>query len=199
MLAASAIDLIGNTPLLALDRVHRGRGRIVANAEFLQPGGSVKDRTAKAILLAARADGCLKPSTTVVEMMSGGMGAGLAVVPAVLGHKLIVTMSAGNSPARAEMLEGLGAEVIPVAQIDGSPGQVTGLDVEAAAEAARETLLRPIGHHREADQANMERQRPVQVRHIELWDWSAHRAFTAALIDRPSDFASRHAQDVDLA
>ena len=51
---ASALDLIGRTPLVALDRIHDGPGRIVAKAEFLQPGGSVKDRAARAILLAAR-------------------------------------------------------------------------------------------------------------------------------------------------
>jgi Pyridoxal-phosphate dependent enzyme len=55
---ASALDLIGRTPLVALDRVHSGPGRIVAKAEFLQPGGSVKDRAAKAIVLAERQHGC---------------------------------------------------------------------------------------------------------------------------------------------
>jgi cysteine synthase len=137
MLFASAMDLIGMTPLVALDRVYRGPGRIVAKAEFLQPGGSVKDRAAKAILLAAREDGRLKPGMPVIEMTSGNMGAGLAVVCAALGHPLVVTMSAGNSHARAKMLEGLGAEVVLVAQVDGCPGQVTGRDVESAADEAR--------------------------------------------------------------
>ncbi|CAB3877102.1 hypothetical protein LMG26842_04156 [Achromobacter dolens] len=125
MLATSSIELIGNTPLITLSRAHDGPGRIVAKAEFLQPGGSVKDRAAKAILLAARADGRLAPGMPVVEMTSGNMGAGLAVACAALGHPLVVTMSAGNSPARARMLEGLGAEVVLVPQVDGAPGQVT--------------------------------------------------------------------------
>jgi cysteine synthase A len=133
----SAIDLIGRTPLVALDRIHQGPGRIIAKAEFLQPGGSVKDRAARAILAAARGDGRLGPGMPVVEMTSGNMGAGLAVVCATLGHPLIVTMSAGNSPARARMLEGLGAEVVLVDQVDGGPGQVTGPDIAAAAETAR--------------------------------------------------------------
>lgn len=136
MLATSSIDLIGNTPLVTLSRIHDGPGRIVAKAEFLQPGGSVKDRAARAILLAARADGRLQPGLPVVEMTSGNMGAGLAVACAALGHPLVVTMSAGNSPARARMLEGLGAEVVLVAQVDGAPGQVTGADVQAAADVA---------------------------------------------------------------
>ena len=136
-LFASALDLIGRTPLLALDRAHPGPGRILAKAEFLQPGGSVKDRAARAILLSARADGRLRPGAPVVEMTSGNMGAGLAVTCAVLGHPLVVTMSAGNSTQRARMLEALGADVVLVPQVDGAPGQVTGADVAAAVEVAR--------------------------------------------------------------
>lgn len=132
----STLDLIGRTPLVALDRVHPGPGRIVAKAEFLQPGGSVKDRAARAIVEAARRDGRLRPGMPVVEMTSGNMGAGLAVVCAALGHPFIATMSAGNSPARARMMEGLGARVVLVPQVDGAPGRVTGADVAAAAEEA---------------------------------------------------------------
>jgi len=137
MFSSSALNLIGNTPLVALDRIHPGPGRIVAKAEFLQPGGSIKDRAAKAIVLSAISDGRLQPKMPVVEMTSGNMGSGLAVVCAALKHPLIVTMSAGNSPARARMLEGLGAEVILVDQVDGTPGQVTGPDIAAATEIAK--------------------------------------------------------------
>ena len=70
-------------------------------------------------------------------MTSGNMGAGLAVVCAALGHPLVTTLSAGNSPQRARMLAALGAEVVLVPQVDGGPGQVTGADVNAAAAAAR--------------------------------------------------------------
>ena len=86
--AASAVGLIGQTPVVELSRIWGGPGRILAKAEFLQPGGSVKDRAARAIIEAARADGRLKPSAPVVEMTSGNMGAGLAVVCAALGHPL---------------------------------------------------------------------------------------------------------------
>ncbi|MCJ2059851.1 cysteine synthase family protein [Methylobacterium sp. J-048] len=115
-LTASALDLIGGTPLIALDCVHPGPGRILAKAEFMQPGGSVKDRAARAILLSARADGRLAPQAPVVEMTSGNMGAGLAVACAALGHPLVVTLSAGNSPQRARMLEALGADVAAAAE-----------------------------------------------------------------------------------
>jgi cysteine synthase A len=66
------------------------------------------------------------------------MGSGLAVVCACLGHPLVVTMSAGNSPQRARMLEALGAEVVLVPQVDGEPGQVTGNDIAAAAQIAQQ-------------------------------------------------------------
>jgi cysteine synthase A len=138
MIAASAVDLIGATPLLALDRICAGPGRILAKAEFMQPGGSMKDRSALAILTAARADGRLRAGMPVVEMTSGNMGAGLAVICAAWGHPLVLAMSAGNSPARVRMLEGLGARMVLIDQVDGSPGQVTGADVAAAAAAARE-------------------------------------------------------------
>jgi cysteine synthase A len=132
-----ALGLIGGTALVALRRVHRGSGLLLAKAEFLNPGGSVKDRPALAAVQAARAAGLLRPGGPVVEMTSGNMGAGLAVVCAALGHPLLVTMSAGNSPKRAEMLRGLGAEVVLVPQVDGEPGRVTGADVAAALEAAK--------------------------------------------------------------
>src|SRR5215470_5889598 len=110
--ALSTLDLIGRTPIVELVNLWKGPGRILAKAEFLQPGGSVKDRAARAIVDAARDDGRLKPRAPVIEMTSGNMGSGLAVVCACLGHPLVVTMSDGNSPQRVRMLEALGAEVV---------------------------------------------------------------------------------------
>lgn len=136
MSSRSALDLIGNTSLLALERVHPGPGKIFAKAEFLQPGGSVKDRAARAILLDARRRGALRQGQCVVTMTSGNFGAGLAVVCNVLGHPLLVAMSAGNSPQRARMIQDLGAELILVPQVDGSPGLVTGADIAAATAVA---------------------------------------------------------------
>ncbi len=179
----SALGLVGDTALVALDRVHPGPGRILAKAEFMQPGGSVKDRAARAVLLAARADGRLAPGAPVVEMTSGNMGAGLAVACAALGHPLVVTMSAGNSPQRARMLEALGAEVHLVPQIDGAPGQVTGADVGAAAETARRIAADRAGfyvdqfHAPECVQAHRETTGP------EIWEQSGRRvhAWVAAV------------------
>lgn len=134
----NALGLIGETPLLALSRIHQGPGRILAKAEFLQPGGSVKDRPALRIVEDARRSGRLRPGQPVVEMTSGNMGAGLAVVCNVLAHPFIATMSEGNSPARARMLEALGAEVVLVPQVEGTPGRVSGADIRAATERAIE-------------------------------------------------------------
>jgi cysteine synthase A len=137
----SVIDAIGGTPLVALDRLTAClglNGRILAKLDMLNPGLSKKDRAARAILLAARADGTLTPGQTVVELTSGNMGTGLALCCAVLGHPFVAVMSAGNSPERARMMRALGAEVVLVPQADGVPGQVTGADlaaVEAAAQA----------------------------------------------------------------
>ncbi len=166
-----------------MDRLFFGPGRVLAKAEFMQPGGSVKDRAARAVLLTARADGRLAPGAPVVEMTSGNMGAGLAVTCAALGHPLVVTMSAGNSPQRARMLEALGAEVVLVPQIDGAPGQVTGADVNAAADMAKHIAAQRGGfyvnqfHAPECAQAHRETTGP------EIWEQSGGRvdAWVAAV------------------
>lgn len=150
--SASALDLIGRTPLVALSRLHPGPGEVLAKAEFVQPGGSIKDRAALRIVQDARAAGRLQPGQAVVEMTSGNMGAGLAVVCNALGHPFVATMSEGNSPARARMLEALGAEVVLVPQVDGCPGQVTGTDIAVAAEHAASIALERNGYY--VDQFN---------------------------------------------
>jgi cysteine synthase len=137
-LSDGALSAIGGTPLIALDRLSPASGRIWAKLEFLQPGGSVKDRAALAIVRRAYALGDLVPGKPVVEMTSGNMGAGLAVVCAVAGNPFVAVMSAGNSPARAAMMRGLGAQVELVPQVDGTPGRVTGADIGAASVRARE-------------------------------------------------------------
>jgi cysteine synthase A len=136
-----ARSLIGGTRTVRIDVPG---GCIVAKAEYLQPGGSVKDRAALTAVESARARGGLSAGQTVVEMTSGNMGAGLAVVCGALGHPFVAVMSAGNSPERARMMRGLGAEVVLVEQVEGTPGRVTGADIAAAAERAR-TLARERG------------------------------------------------------
>src|SRR4051812_14286906 len=136
-MTASVLDLIGSTPLLELSRIHRGPGRILAKCEFRNPGGSMKDRAALQIIRDAEADGRLRPAQAGVGMTSGKMGAGLGVVCGATGHPFVAVMSAGNSPPRRAQMAALGAEVVLVDQVDGSPGKVTGRDIEAAVQRAR--------------------------------------------------------------
>ena len=96
----SVVDAIGQTPLVDLQRIvaHLGlEGRLLAKLDNLLPGYSKKDRAARAIVEAALASGRLQPNQPVVELTSGNMGTGLAIVCAVYGHPFIAVMSAGNS------------------------------------------------------------------------------------------------------
>lgn len=150
----SVIEAIGETPLVDLSRLtaHLGlEGRLLAKLDNLLPGYSKKDRAARAIVEAARADGRLKPGQTVVELTSGNMGTGLAIVCAVWGHPFVAVMSAGNSVERARMMRALGTEVAIVPQADGGvPGRVTGADL-ALVDAETRRLVAERGAFR-ADQ-----------------------------------------------
>ena len=134
-----ASEAIGNTPLVALERITRGLdGRILAKLEMLNPGFSKKDRPALQIIDDAEADGSLQPGQTVVELTSGNMGTGLAIVCGNRGYPFVAVMSRGNSAERARMMAALGAEVILVDQQAGSvPGQVSGNDLALVEEVAQ--------------------------------------------------------------
>ncbi len=129
---ASAIESIGDTPLVELARITRDvDGRILAKMDYLNPGFSKKDRIARQIVEDAEAEGNLKPGQTVVELTSGNTGTGLAIVCGVKGYPFVAVMSRGNSTERARMMSALGAEVVLVDQLpDSKPGQVTGGDLE---------------------------------------------------------------------
>ncbi len=134
----SVTEAIGGTPLVSLDRLTRGAGRILAKLEYLNPGLSKKDRIARQIVEDAEADGTLRPGQTVVELTSGNTGTGLAIVCAVKGHPFVAVMSKGNSAERARMMRALGAEVVLVEQSPASkPGQVSGEDLQLVEEAAQ--------------------------------------------------------------
>lgn len=132
MILRNALDLIGNTPLLALDNItNRLEGRIFAKLEFMAPGLSKKDRVALQVIEDAENSGKLKPGQPVVELTSGNMGTGLAIVCRLKGYKFIAVMSKGNSIERAKMMKAFGAEVVLVDQLpDSTPGQVSGKDLE---------------------------------------------------------------------
>ncbi|MDU9004125.1 PLP-dependent cysteine synthase family protein [Sedimentitalea todarodis] len=141
MAGASIVDVIGRTPSVWLDRMVEARGldgRILAKLDYLNPGFSKKDRAARGIIEIARADGSLAAGQTVVELTSGNMGTGLAIVCSVLGHPFVAVMSRGNSPERARMMTALGAEVVLVDQApDSVPGEVSGADLALVEDAAQ--------------------------------------------------------------
>ncbi len=133
MAGTSIISTIGGTPAIWLDRLVEAagvQGRILAKLDYLNPGFSKKDRAALGIIRAARSGGTLRPGQAVVEMTSGNMGTGLAIVCAQMGHPFIAVMSRGNSPERARMMRALGAKVVLVEQVPSStPGKVSGADL----------------------------------------------------------------------
>jgi len=139
----SAIDAIGDTPLVELGRITRGmNGRILAKLEYLNPGFSKKDRIALQMIEEAEAQGHLRPGQSVVELTSGNTGTGLAIVCAIKGYPFAAVMSKGNSMERARMMSALGAEVILVDQLPGSiPGQVSGGDLELVEQEAERIAL----------------------------------------------------------
>src|SRR3954467_3758928 len=152
----SIVDAIGRTPLVRLDRLTEQagvKGTILAKLEYLNPGFSKKDRAALGIIEEAERSGVLKPGQTVVELTSGNMGTGLAIICAVRGYPFVAVMSKGNSEERARMMRALGAEVILVDQLPGSvPGQVSGGDLALVDQTAT-TATEERGAFR-ADQFN---------------------------------------------
>lgn len=111
----SVIDLIGNTPLIRLNRASEETGcEILGKAEFLNPGGSIKDRAALGIIRAAEASGALKPGGTIVEGTAGNTGIGLAMVGAALGYKVVIVFPRTQSKEKRDAITLLGAELILV-------------------------------------------------------------------------------------
>ena len=137
MIKQGTLELINNTPLIKLDKIESGLV-IYAKLESVQPGGSVKDRAAYQIIKDAYSNGELQKGQLVVEMTSGNMGAGLAVLCKQFGNPFLAVMSEGNSHERHKILKALGADILLTKQVDGTPGMVTGKDIEYAAEVAKE-------------------------------------------------------------
>jgi cystathionine beta-synthase len=107
------IDLVGNTPIVRLDRISQDvPGTILAKLEFMNPGGSNKDRIGLAMIEAAERDGKLKPGGTIVEPTSGNTGVGLAIAAAQKGYRCIFVMPDKMSQEKISMLRGYGAEVV---------------------------------------------------------------------------------------
>ena len=136
-IAKQLTDLIGNTPLLELSKFSKAKGLdtpIIAKVEYFNPGGSVKDRIALAMIEDAEKKGLLKPGATIIEPTSGNTGVGLALVSAVKGYKLILTMPETMSVERRNLVKAYGAEVRLTSGKDGMPGAIK------AAEELRDSI-----------------------------------------------------------
>ena len=136
-IADKLTDLVGNTPLLRLNKFSHNKGLstpVIAKVEYFNPGGSVKDRIALAMIEDAEAKGILKPGATIIEPTSGNTGVGLALVSAVKGYKLILTMPETMSVERRNLVKAYGATVKLTSGKDGMPGAIK------AAEELRDSI-----------------------------------------------------------
>lgn len=125
LIADSILDLIGGTPLVRLNRVvPKAAASVLGKLENLNPAGSVKDRIALAMIEEAERSGKLKPGDTIVEPTSGNTGIGLAMVAAVKGYRLVLTMPEDMSLERRRLLERFGAELHLTPAIEGMTGAV---------------------------------------------------------------------------
>lgn len=150
-IAKKLTDLIGHTPLLELSKFSAAKGLktpIIAKVEYFNPGGSVKDRIALAMIEDAEQKGLLKPGATIIEPTSGNTGVGLALVSAVKGYKLILTMPETMSVERRNLVKAYGAEVRLTSGKEGMPGAIK------AAEALRDSIPGSIILQQFENQAN---------------------------------------------
>jgi len=121
-------ELIGNTPIVRLKAAASDEATILAKLESFNPAGSVKDRIGKAMIDAAEAEGRLKPGMTIVEATSGNTGVALAMIAAVKGYRLVLTMPESMSIERRRLLEAYGAELLLTPPAQGMNGAVEAAD-----------------------------------------------------------------------
>lgn len=164
-IAKHMTDLIGKTPLVALNKYsafRRLKTPLVAKVEFFNPGGSVKDRIALGMVEAAEKDGTLKPGATIIEPTSGNTGVGLALVAAVKGYKLILTMPETMSVERRNLVKAYGAKVELTPGKEGMNGAIK------AAEKLRDSIEGAVILGQFTNPANP--QKHYDTTAVELWN-----------------------------
>lgn len=164
-IANQMTDLIGKTPLVALNKYSAFRGLktpLVAKVEFFNPGGSVKDRIALGMVEAAEKDGILKPGATIIEPTSGNTGVGLALVAAVKGYKLILTMPDTMSMERRNLVKAYGAKVELTPGKEGMNGAIK------AAEKLKDSIEGAVILGQFTNPANP--QKHYDTTAVELWN-----------------------------
>jgi len=124
MRAEKITDLIGNTPIVKLNKINMGEAEVYIKLESYNPMHSVKDRIALAMIEAAEKDGHLKQGTVIIEPTSGNTGIGLAYIAAVKGYKIILTMPETMSIERRKLLKALGAELVLTEGAKGMKGSI---------------------------------------------------------------------------
>jgi len=145
-IANSVTDLIGNTPLVRINRLNTGSGAtIAAKLEFFNPAHSVKDRIGEAMITAAEKAGQIKPDTILVEPTSGNTGIALAMVAAARGYKIVLTMPETMSRERRALLRAFGAQLILTPGPDGMGGAIRKAE-ELAASDPRYLLLQQFNN-----------------------------------------------------
>lgn len=164
-IANQLTELIGNTPLLELTKFSESKGiqtPVIAKVEYFNPGGSVKDRIALAMIEDAEKRGILKPGATIIEPTSGNTGVGLALVSAVKGYRLILTMPETMSVERRNLVKAYGAEVRLTSGKDGMPGAIR------AAEELRDSIAGSVILQQFENPANP--QKHYDTTGIEIWE-----------------------------
>lgn len=164
-IAKKLTELIGNTPLLELEAFSQKRNLetpIIVKVEFFNPGGSVKDRVALAMIEDAERSGKLRPGATIIEPTSGNTGVGLALVSAVKGYKLILTMPETMSVERRNLVKAYGATVKLTPGKDGMAGAIR------AAEELRDATPGAVILQQFENPANP--QRHYETTGVEIWN-----------------------------